>query len=42
MHFTLYQDTKKTHLSDTARYHTEAIKSVPVTEKHEKPLMKIL
>ena len=25
-----------------AQYHTEAIKSVPVTEKHEKPLIKIL
>ena len=28
--------------SDTTQYHTEAIKSVPVTEKHEKPLIKIL
>ena len=28
--------------SNTAQYHKEAIKSVPVTEKHEKPLIKIL
>ena len=28
--------------SDTAQYHSEAIKSFPVTEKHEKPLIKIL
>ena len=25
----------------TPQYHTEAIKSVPVTEKHENPLIKI-
>ena len=28
--------------SDTAQYHTEAIKSVSVTEKCEEPLIKIL
>ena len=26
---------------DTPQYHTETIKSVPVTEKHENPLKKI-
>ena len=26
---------------DTPQYHTEVIKSVPVTEKHENPLIKI-
>ena len=28
--------------SDTAQYHPEAIKSFPVTEKYEKPLIKVL
>ena len=33
---------KQTTWSDTAQHRTETIKSVPVTEKHEKPLIKIL
>ena len=36
MNFTLYQD------ATTAQHRTETIKSVRVTENHEKPLIKIL